>query len=67
MCIKNRTNMVTSSYISPELQQLDEEAKRAEITIMNECGLDPGIDHMLAMECIDKVHAYGGKVRTRPS
>ena len=29
---------------------------------MNEAGLDPGIDHMLAMQCIDQIHAYGGKV-----
>jgi len=37
--------------------------KTAGITVMNEAGLDPGIDHMLAMQCIDQVHAYGGKVR----
>jgi alpha-aminoadipic semialdehyde synthase len=29
---------------------------------MNECGLDPGIDHMLAMECIDRIHDMGGKI-----
>jgi saccharopine dehydrogenase-like NADP-dependent oxidoreductase len=34
----------------------------AGITVMNEAGLDPGIDHMLAMQCIDQIHAYGGKV-----
>ncbi|KAI6224429.1 hypothetical protein M3Y99_01399800 [Aphelenchoides fujianensis] len=62
LCIKHRTNMVTSSYISPELQALDEEAKAADVTIMNEAGLDPGIDHMLAMECIDRVHDMGGKI-----
>ncbi|KAI1715545.1 saccharopine dehydrogenase NADP binding domain-containing protein [Ditylenchus destructor] len=64
MCIKNKTNMVTSSYITPELQALDEDAKAAGITVMNESGLDPGIDHMLAMECIDMIHEYGGKVRS---
>ncbi|KAI6180621.1 Alanine dehydrogenase PNT and Saccharopine dehydrogenase domain containing protein [Aphelenchoides besseyi] len=62
LCIKHRTNMVTSSYISPELQALNEEAQAAKITIMNEAGLDPGIDHMLAMECIDRVHEMGGKI-----
>ncbi|KAI6206438.1 Alanine dehydrogenase PNT and Saccharopine dehydrogenase domain containing protein [Aphelenchoides besseyi] len=62
LCIKHRTNMVTSSYISPELQALNEEAQAADITIMNEAGLDPGIDHMLAMECIDRVHDMGGKI-----
>lgn len=34
----------------------------ADITLMNEVGLDPGIDHMLAMECFDEVHNNGGKV-----
>lgn len=62
LCIKNGTNMVTSSYITPELQALDKECKEAGITVMNEAGLDPGIDHMLAMECIDMIHEYGGKV-----
>uniref|UniRef100_A0A8R1UD23 Saccharopine dehydrogenase (NAD(+), L-glutamate-forming) n=1 Tax=Pristionchus pacificus TaxID=54126 RepID=A0A8R1UD23_PRIPA len=62
MCIKNHTDMVTSSYVSPELQALDGAAKDAGITIMNESGLDPGIDHMLAMECFDRVREHGGKV-----
>ncbi|KJH41140.1 saccharopine dehydrogenase [Dictyocaulus viviparus] len=62
LCIKNRKSMLTSSYVSPELEALDEAAKNAGITIMNECGLDPGIDHMLAMECIDEVREHGGKV-----
>ena len=39
-------------------------AKEAGITLFNEIGLDPGIDHMLAMQCIDEVHDKGGKVRT---
>ncbi|KAK0398486.1 hypothetical protein QR680_002615 [Steinernema hermaphroditum] len=62
LCIKNKTNMVTSSYISPELDALDQAAKDAGVTIMNESGLDPGIDHMLAMECFDRVHEHGGKI-----
>jgi saccharopine dehydrogenase-like NADP-dependent oxidoreductase len=36
----------------------------AGITILNEVGLDPGIDHMTAMECFDEVKDHGGKVRT---
>ena len=35
----------------------------AGITILNEVGLDPGIDHMTAMECFDEVRDHGGKVR----
>uniref|UniRef100_A0AC35U4V7 Saccharopine dehydrogenase n=1 Tax=Rhabditophanes sp. KR3021 TaxID=114890 RepID=A0AC35U4V7_9BILA len=64
LCINNKTNMVTSSYISPELQALENDAIQAGITIMMESGLDPGIDHMLAMECIDQIHEHGGKVKS---
>ena len=45
------------------IQELDGPAKEAGITLFNEIGLDPGIDHMLAMQCIDEVHDKGGKVR----
>ncbi|KAK6030158.1 saccharopine dehydrogenase [Ostertagia ostertagi] len=62
LCIKNKTNMVTSSYVTPELQALDQAAKDAGVTIMNESGLDPGIDHMLAMECFDEIREHGGKI-----
>ena len=54
--------MVTSSYVSPEMQALDKEAFDAGILILNELGLDPGIDHMSAMRIIDKVHSEGGKI-----
>lgn len=54
--------MVTASYCSPEMAALDSAAKEAGITIVNEVGLDPGIDHLLAMECFDEIHLAGGKV-----
>lgn len=44
------------------MRELDAAAKEAGITIMNEVGVDPGIDHMLAMECFDKIKNAGGKV-----
>ena len=61
-CIQEKKNMVTASYISPAMKALDERAQRAGITIMNEIGLDPGIDHLSAMKMIDEVKAEGGKV-----
>ncbi|KAF9971118.1 hypothetical protein BGZ73_005985 [Actinomortierella ambigua] len=61
-CIEQKKNMVTASYISPAMKALDERAQRAGITIMNEIGLDPGIDHLSAMKMIDEVKAEGGKV-----
>lgn len=61
-CLKYKKNMVTTSYVRPEMQALNEEAKTAGIIILNELGLDPGIDHMSAMRNIDFIHAKGGKV-----
>ncbi len=61
-CIANKKNMVTTSYVKPEMQALDAAAKEANIIILNESGLDPGIDHMSAMRIIDNVHKKGGKI-----
>ncbi len=62
ICIKHKKNMVTTSYVKSEMKALDEDAKKAGIIILNESGLDPGIDHMSAMKIIDHIHAKGGKV-----
>jgi saccharopine dehydrogenase-like NADP-dependent oxidoreductase len=61
--IKGKTHVVTTSYVSPAMRELDAEAKEAGIVVMNEIGLDPGIDHLYAVKIIDEVHASGGKVR----
>jgi len=61
-CIAHKKNMLTSSYVSPEMKKLDEKAKEAGIIIMNEIGVDPGYDHMTAMDIIDRVHNEGGKI-----
>jgi len=61
-CIKHKKNMVTTSYVKPEMKALDQEAKDAGIIILNELGLDPGIDHMSAMRIIDHVHDKGGNI-----
>jgi spermidine synthase / saccharopine dehydrogenase (NADP+, L-glutamate-forming) len=60
--IKGKTHVVTTSYVSPAMRELDAEAKKAGIVVMNEIGLDPGIDHLYAVKTIDEVHAKGGKV-----
>ena len=61
-CIAHQKNMVTTSYVKPAMKALDQEAKNAGILILNELGLDPGIDHMSAMRIIDNVHEKEGKV-----
>ncbi|MBN2603123.1 MAG: saccharopine dehydrogenase NADP-binding domain-containing protein [Candidatus Thermoplasmatota archaeon] len=62
ICIKHKKHMVTTSYVSPEMSNLDSQAKKAGIIILNECGLDPGIDHMSAMRVIHEVEKNGGKI-----
>jgi saccharopine dehydrogenase (NADP+, L-glutamate forming) len=61
-CLNHQKNMVTTSYVKPLMKALDQEAKEAGIIILNELGLDPGIDHMSAMRIIDHVHGQGGKI-----
>ncbi|NWU40612.1 AASS protein, partial [Hylia prasina] len=61
-CIDNKVNLVTASYLTPAMKELQESAEAAGITVISEMGLDPGLDHMLAMECIDKAKEIGATV-----
>ncbi|WP_298239472.1 saccharopine dehydrogenase family protein [uncultured Algibacter sp.] len=61
-CILYEKNMVTASYVSSEMQALDKEAKAKGLILMNEIGVDPGIDHMSAMQVLDDIRDKGGNV-----
>lgn len=61
-CISYKKHLVTASYISPAMQELDDEAKKNNLVFMNEIGLDPGIDHMSAMKVLDEIRAKGGNI-----
>ncbi len=61
-CILYRKNMVTASYVSDAMQELDLVVKENNLIFMNEVGLDPGIDHMSAMKIIDEIRDKGGKM-----
>ena len=62
LCIKHKKHLVTTSYVSDEMHELDGRAKEAGVLLLNESGLDPGIDHMSAMRVIHDVENNGGKV-----
>jgi saccharopine dehydrogenase-like NADP-dependent oxidoreductase len=62
MCIAHKKQMVTTSYVADAMKALDGPAKEAGVTILNEIGVDPGIDHMSAMRIIDSVRSKGGKI-----
>ncbi len=64
VCIEYKKHMVTTSYVSEPMRALDGAAKKSGIIILNEIGLDPGIDHMSAMRIIHNVQNGGGKVES---
>ncbi|HJW29818.1 MAG TPA: saccharopine dehydrogenase NADP-binding domain-containing protein, partial [Saprospiraceae bacterium] len=55
LCLSEKKHLLTASYVSEEMKSLDIEAKSNGLLFLNECGLDPGIDHMSAMQVIDKI------------
>ena len=61
-CIIYNKHLVTASYASKEIKALDKEVKKKGLIFMNEIGLDPGIDHMSAMQIIDRIRDKGGKM-----
>ena len=61
-CIRLKKNLVTASYVSKEIFDLDVAAKKAGVLLLNEIGVDPGIDHMSAMAVINDIKAKGGRL-----
>lgn len=60
--VKHKKHVVTTSYVSPAMSAFHQAAIDAGITVFNEVGVDPGIDHLYAVKTIEEVHAKGGKV-----
>lgn len=61
-CLEFKKHLLTASYISPALKEMQEDVKKAGLVFLNEMGLDPGIDHMSAMAIIDGIRSEGGKI-----
>lgn len=61
--VRQRRHMITASYVSPEMRALHDRAADQGVVLLNEVGLDPGIDHMLIMKAVDHIHAHGGRVK----
>lgn len=62
LALKKKKHFCTASYVSEDMQALDDDVKKAGLFFLNECGVDPGLDHMSAMRIIDQVKAKGGKI-----
>jgi saccharopine dehydrogenase-like NADP-dependent oxidoreductase len=61
-CLRANKHLLTASYVSDEMKSLHQQALSQNLLFLNECGLDPGIDHMSAMQIIDRIRNTGGKV-----
>jgi saccharopine dehydrogenase-like NADP-dependent oxidoreductase len=59
-CLQYGKHLLTASYVSEEMKAFDEEAKNKGLLFLNECGLDPGIDHMSAVQIMDSIRSRGG-------
>lgn len=62
LCLQAGKHLLTASYLNDEMKGLHKDAKKAGLLFLNECGLDPGIDHMSAMEMLDGIRAEGGHI-----
>lgn len=61
-CLESGSNMVTASYESAEMKEMADAVRSAGLIFLNECGLDPGIDHMSAMEMMEAIRKEGGEI-----
>jgi saccharopine dehydrogenase-like NADP-dependent oxidoreductase len=61
-CVRLGKHIATASYVSQDMKDLDAEAKQKNLLLLNECGLDPGIDHASAMKVIHEIQDKGGKI-----
>lgn len=62
-CMELGKNVITPSYITPEIKALDQQLKDKGLIVLNEIGLDPGIDHLSAMKLLDEIRDKGNEVR----
>jgi saccharopine dehydrogenase (NADP+, L-glutamate forming) len=62
ICLETGSHLLTASYVSEEMKSLDMASRSKSILFLNECGLDPGIDHMSAMQVMDRIRSEGGKI-----
>ena len=62
-CLRLRKNVITPSYVPDALWEMADAVRSAGLIVLNEMGLDPGIDHMSAMRIIDRIHAEGGELQ----
>lgn len=61
-CVRYRKPFISASYVSAEMKALHSSAVEAGVLLLNECGMDPGLDHMSAMQIMDQIKRQGGRI-----
>ncbi len=61
-CLKYEKHLLTASYVDEKIEALREQIKNRDLLFLCEMGLDPGIDHMSAMQLIHRIKALGGNI-----
>ncbi len=61
-CLESGSHLLTASYVSAQMQSYDNQAKERGILLLNECGLDPGLDHLSAMQLLDRLRGEGCEI-----
>lgn len=62
LCLDLHKHLLTASYVSEEMKSLHTQALKQDLVFLNECGLDPGVDHMSAVQVLDRIRAQGGHI-----
>jgi saccharopine dehydrogenase (NADP+, L-glutamate forming) len=62
LCLKLGKHFLSASYLPAEVCALDTEVQAKGLLFLNELGLDPGIDHLSAMQLLDEIRAKGGEI-----
>ncbi|MDA8571031.1 saccharopine dehydrogenase NADP-binding domain-containing protein [Schleiferiaceae bacterium] len=62
-CLKYNSHLLTASYLTPEMEYLHDQVKKEGLVFLSECGLDPGIDHMSAMQLLNNIRDKGGTIK----
>jgi saccharopine dehydrogenase-like NADP-dependent oxidoreductase len=61
-CLRHSRSLLTASYVSQEMAEMNTQVKSRDILFLNEMGVDPGIDHMSAMRVIDRLRQQGDEI-----
>lgn len=62
ICLQLGVNLITASYISPEIQKMHNLVEEKGLIFLNELGVDPGLDHLSAMQALDRLRNQGNEI-----